>query len=54
MLALVEDGRLALDTPVRTYLPTLPDRPAITVRQLLDHTSGLRDFFFDRGSTPPS
>ncbi|MEP6639931.1 MAG: serine hydrolase domain-containing protein, partial [Chloroflexota bacterium] len=46
ILGLVADGRLALDAPVRTYLPTLAIDGAITVRQLLDHTSGLRDFFF--------
>ncbi|MEO8438574.1 MAG: serine hydrolase domain-containing protein, partial [Chloroflexota bacterium] len=46
ILSLVADGRLALDTRVRTYLPTLKISDAITVRQLLDHTSGLRDFFF--------
>lgn len=47
VLALVEDGRIDLDTPVRTYLPALKQvGPKVTVRQLLDHTSGLRDYFF--------
>ena len=46
ILSLVEDGRLALDSPVRSYLPTLKINAAISVRELLDHTSGLRDFFF--------
>jgi CubicO group peptidase (beta-lactamase class C family) len=36
----VERGRLALDTPVGTYLDTYAGRP-ITVRQLLQHQSGL-------------
>lgn len=45
ILRLAEDGRLSLDAPVRTYLPKLAIDPAITVRQLLDHTSGLDDFF---------
>ena len=45
ILRLAEDGKLSLDTPVRTYLPRLVIDPAITVRQLLDHTSGLDDFF---------
>lgn len=49
ILALVEDGRLGLDVPATSYLPTLPIGPAITVRQLLDHTSGLRDFYFGPG-----
>jgi Beta-lactamase class C and other penicillin binding proteins len=46
ILALVEDGRLSLDSTAKTYLPGLAIDPAITVRQLLDHTSGLRDFYF--------
>jgi CubicO group peptidase (beta-lactamase class C family) len=42
---LAMDGRLRLDEPVRRYLPEFPeyDRP-ITVRHLLTHTSGLRDW----------
>ena len=45
ILRLAEDGRLSLDASVRTYLPKLVIDPGITVRQLLDHTSGLDDFF---------
>ena len=45
ILRLAEEGRLSLDAPVRTYLPKLGISPAITIRQLLDHTSGLDDFF---------
>jgi Beta-lactamase class C and other penicillin binding proteins len=45
VMALAEEGRLALDSPVKTYLPKLVVNPAITVRELLDHTSGLDDFF---------
>lgn len=45
ILLLVEDGRIGLDDPVRTWLPSLPDVAApITVRQLLTHTSGLIDY----------
>jgi len=47
ILALVEDGRLSLDSTARTYLPTLRINRSITVRQLLDHTSGLRDFYYN-------
>lgn len=46
VLALAQDGTIVLDTPVRTYLPELKVNARITVRQLLDHTSGLRDYFF--------
>jgi D-alanyl-D-alanine carboxypeptidase len=47
ILALVEDGRIDLDGHVREYLPKLTKvSPKITIRQLLDHTSGLRDYFY--------
>jgi CubicO group peptidase (beta-lactamase class C family) len=45
VLALSEDGRLALDDPVRKWLPSLPPAAdAVTIRQLLTHTSGLIDY----------
>jgi CubicO group peptidase (beta-lactamase class C family) len=41
---LAEQGKLSLDDDVRTYLPELPDYGrVITLRHLLQHTSGLRD-----------
>ena len=46
IMALREEGRLGLDVPVSRYLPELRLDRKITVRMLLDHTSGLRDFFF--------
>jgi D-alanyl-D-alanine carboxypeptidase len=47
ILALAEEGRIDLDAPVRSYLPTLKKVGSrVLVRQLLDHTSGLRDYFF--------
>jgi CubicO group peptidase (beta-lactamase class C family) len=43
-LLLVRDGKLALDDDVRRWIPELPDYGTpITVRHLLQHTSGLRD-----------
>ena len=50
VLLLVRDGKLTLDDDIRRYLPELPaygtrDAKPITVRHLLNHTSGLRDFF---------
>jgi CubicO group peptidase (beta-lactamase class C family) len=40
-----EQGFLSLDDDVRKYIPELPDYGhAITLRQMLHHTSGLRDF----------
>jgi CubicO group peptidase (beta-lactamase class C family) len=40
---LVDQGKVALDAPVERYLPrfTGGDRSRVTVRMLLDHTSGL-------------
>lgn len=45
VLLLARDGKLSLDDPVRTYIPELPDygKP-LTIRHLLTHTSGLRDW----------
>jgi len=44
VLQLVAEGRVGLDDPVSRYLPRLlPDGDRITVRQLLNHTSGLFD-----------
>jgi len=46
ILLLQKDGKLSIDDPVRKYVPELPayaDR--ITLRQLLSHTSGIRDHF---------
>jgi CubicO group peptidase (beta-lactamase class C family) len=43
---LAQDGKLSLDDDVRTYVPEVPDfGKTITIRHLLHHTSGLRDFF---------
>ncbi|MBV8877290.1 MAG: beta-lactamase family protein [Gammaproteobacteria bacterium] len=45
VLALAEEGRLSLDDPVRKWLPSLPPAAdAMTLRQLLTHTSGLLDY----------
>jgi CubicO group peptidase (beta-lactamase class C family) len=44
VLLLAEHGRLALDDRIDKYLPAGPPGwEAITIRQLLDHTSGIRD-----------
>ena len=45
VLLLARDGRLSLDDEVRKYVPEVPDYgAAITIRQMLTHTSGLRDW----------
>jgi CubicO group peptidase (beta-lactamase class C family) len=44
VMLLVERGQVKLDAPVQTYIPEFAGggKEAITVRQLLTHTSGLR------------
>lgn len=54
VLQLVAEGKVGLDEPVETYLPGLLrgdgiDGHRITVRQLLQHTSGLPEYV-DKGS----
>jgi CubicO group peptidase (beta-lactamase class C family) len=45
VLLLARDGKLAVDDPVRKYVPELPDYGApLTIRHMLNHTSGLRDW----------
>jgi CubicO group peptidase (beta-lactamase class C family) len=45
ILLLAEEGKLGLDDDVRTHLPELRDYGTpITIRQLLHHTSGIRDY----------
>lgn len=45
ILLLVEDGRVALDEPVRRWLPSLPPAASkVTLRHLLVHGSGLIDY----------
>ncbi len=45
-VALLEaEGRISLDDGVRKYIPELPDfGPPITIRHLVHHTSGIRDW----------
>ncbi len=45
MMALVEEGRVALDSSIRVYLPDAPASwQSVTVRHLLSHTSGIPDY----------
>src|SRR5262249_47676945 len=45
VLLLARDGKLSLDDPVRKVIPELPDSAApVTIRHMLTHTSGLRDW----------
>jgi CubicO group peptidase (beta-lactamase class C family) len=45
VLLLAKDGKLSLDDLVRKYVPELPDYGApLTIRHMLNHSSGLRDW----------
>ena len=45
VLMLVEEGKLGLDDKIRKYLPDAPPAwKAVTIRQLLTHTSGIADY----------
>ena len=51
VLQLVEHGRIKLDERVSAYLPNAPYADQITVRQLLNHTSGLYNYGDDSFKT---
>src|SRR5215218_2826194 len=45
VVALALDGKLSLDDPVKKYIAEMPDYGSpLTIRHLLNHTSGLRDW----------
>lgn len=44
LLTLVDAGKVALTDPLSRYLPTYPGAEGITIEQLLNHTSGVRDY----------
>jgi CubicO group peptidase (beta-lactamase class C family) len=45
ILLLAQQGKLSIDDRVRKHIPELPDYgPPLTIRHMLNHTSGLRDW----------
>src|SRR5688500_6977817 len=45
VLLLAQEGKLSPDDPARRYVPELPEYGApLTIRHMLQHTSGLRDW----------
>jgi D-alanyl-D-alanine carboxypeptidase len=44
VLMLAQEGRLTLDDPLTRFFPDWPRGEAVTVRQLLGHTSGIRSY----------
>jgi D-alanyl-D-alanine carboxypeptidase len=50
IMQLVEEGKLSLEDPLSKWLPDYPNiTNTITVRQLLNHTSGVYDFYNNPG-----
>lgn len=59
ILLLADEGKLSLDDTVSRYVPGITGGDRITIRQLLSHTSGLRDYWpqdysFKAMATPTS
>jgi len=53
---LIEQGKLSLEDRLGKFLPDYPNKAAaekVTVRQLLDHTSGIGDFFGEKFTATP-
>ena len=48
-LRLAQQGTIGLGDPLSKYLPTYPNASHITLRELLDHTSGIHDVFTSPG-----
>jgi D-alanyl-D-alanine carboxypeptidase len=44
---LIEEGKVALATPLDTFFPTIPNSDKITIGNLLNHRSGLHNFTDD-------
>lgn len=45
ILLLAQEGKLSLDDPVSRFVPGLTEGNAVTIRELLSHTSGYQDFW---------
>ncbi|MGN6192935.1 MAG: serine hydrolase domain-containing protein, partial [Rhodanobacteraceae bacterium] len=45
ILMLQQQGKLSLDDKIAKFFPDLTDADRITIRQILSHTSGYRDFW---------
>jgi len=53
---LVAKGKISLDDPIKKHIPVYPNKEAaekVTVKHLLDMTSGIGDFFGDRYQSTP-
>jgi D-alanyl-D-alanine carboxypeptidase len=52
IMQLVEEGELTLDDPLADWLPEYPRADQITLRELLNHTSGVFNLFDSPNYTP--
>jgi len=56
VMLLQQDGKLTIDDPLSKYLPELPYAKRVTLRNLLNHASGIPDYLdyiSDNGLTTP-
>jgi D-alanyl-D-alanine carboxypeptidase len=53
IMLLVQDGKVDLDAKVARYLPDAPHGDEVTVRQLLDQTSGMPEYLAAKGVFDP-
>ncbi|MEO7934847.1 MAG: serine hydrolase domain-containing protein [Dokdonella sp.] len=44
VMKLIEQGKVSLDDPLTKYVPGYPNGDKVTVRMLLNHTSGIRSY----------
>lgn len=51
-LQLIQDRKIRLDEPLANYIPAIPQAAKITIRQLLNHTSGIFDYTSDKDFWP--
>jgi D-alanyl-D-alanine carboxypeptidase len=49
VLQLVDQGKLSLDAPIGRWLPNVPDARQVTIRELLNMTSGIFEYGDDPG-----
>lgn len=47
---LIEEGRIALNTPLERFFPTIPNSKKITIQHMLSHKSGIHDFTQTEGN----
>lgn len=53
ILILQQQGKLALDEPISTWLPQLTRANEVTLREVLSHTSGYQDYYAEDYSMLP-